>query len=90
MLERARGSAKRLGLSNVEFREGYIEDLPVESNTVDVVISNCVINLSPDKQRVFAETFRVLKNNEHAEFGEYRTQRLVLEAWDKLERGELY
>jgi arsenite methyltransferase len=61
MLERARGSAKRLGLSNVEFREGYIEDLPVESNSVDVVISNCVINLSPDKQRVFAETFRVLK-----------------------------
>jgi SAM-dependent methyltransferase len=61
MLERARGSAKRLGLSNVEFREGYIEDLPVESECVDVVISNCVINLSPDKQRVFAETFRVLK-----------------------------
>jgi len=62
MLERARGSAKRLGLSNVEFREGYIEDLPVESDSVDVVISNCVINLSPDKQRVFTETFRVLKS----------------------------
>jgi len=61
MLERARGSAKRLGLSNVEFRQGYIEDLPVESNTVDVIISNCVINLSPDKSKVFAETFRVLK-----------------------------
>ena len=61
MLERARGSAKRLGLSNVEFRQGYIEDLPVDSNTVDVIISNCVINLSPDKPRVFAEIFRVLK-----------------------------
>ena len=61
MLEQARGSAKRLGLSNVEFREGYIEELPVESNTVDVIISNCVINLSPDKSKVFAETFRVLK-----------------------------
>jgi SAM-dependent methyltransferase len=61
MLERARGSAKRLGLSNVEFRQGFIEDLPVESNTVDVIISNCVINLSPDKSKVFAETFRVLK-----------------------------
>jgi SAM-dependent methyltransferase len=61
MLERARSSAKRLNLSNVEFRQGYIEDLPVESNTVDVVISNCVINLSPDKSRVFAEIFRVLK-----------------------------
>ena len=61
MLERARSSAKRLGLSNVEFRQGYIEELPVESNTVDVIISNCVINLSPDKSKVFAETFRVLK-----------------------------
>lgn len=61
MLERARSSAKRLGLSNVEFREGYIEELPVESNSVDVIISNCVINLSPAKESVFSETFRVLK-----------------------------
>ena len=61
MLERARDSAKRLGLSNVEFRQGFIENLPVESNTVDVIISNCVINLSPDKSKVFAEAFRVLK-----------------------------
>jgi arsenite methyltransferase len=61
MLERATTSAKRLGISNVEFRQGYIEELPVESNTVDVIISNCVINLSPDKSKVFAETFRVLK-----------------------------
>jgi ubiquinone/menaquinone biosynthesis C-methylase UbiE len=61
MLERARSSAKRLGFSNVDFREGYIEELPVESNTVDVVISNCVINLSPEKEKVFAEIFRVLK-----------------------------
>jgi len=61
MLERARGSAKRLSISNVEFRQGYIEDLPVESGTVDVIISNCVINLSPDKLKVFAETFRALK-----------------------------
>jgi ubiquinone/menaquinone biosynthesis C-methylase UbiE len=61
MLERARSSAKRLGLSNVEFREGYIEELPVESNSVDVIISNCVINLSPAKESVFRETFRVLK-----------------------------
>ncbi|NUQ85564.1 MAG: arsenite methyltransferase [Anaerolineales bacterium] len=61
MLEQARGSAKRLGLFNVEFREGFIEDLPVDSNSVDVVISNCVINLSPNKSKVFAEAFRVLK-----------------------------
>ncbi|HNK64278.1 MAG TPA: arsenite methyltransferase [Anaerolineales bacterium] len=62
MLERARASAKRLNVSNVEFRQGYIEELPVDSDTVDVIISNCVINLSPDKSRVFAETFRVLKS----------------------------
>ena len=61
MIERATTSAKRLNLSNVEFRQGYLEDLPVESNTVDVIISNCVINLAPDKSKVFAEAFRVLK-----------------------------
>ena len=61
MIERARSSAERLGIQNVEFRQGYLEQLPVESNTVDVIISNCVINLSPDKATVFAEAFRVLK-----------------------------
>lgn len=62
MIERARSSAKRLNLNNVEFRQGYLEDLPVESNSVDVIISNCVINLSPDKSKVFAEAFRVLNS----------------------------
>jgi SAM-dependent methyltransferase len=61
MIERARSSAKRLNIDNVDFRQGYLEDLPVESNTVDVIISNCVINLAPDKSKVFAEAFRVLK-----------------------------
>ena len=61
MIERAKASAQRMNITNVEFRQGYIEDLPVLSNTVDVIISNCVINLSPDKSKVFAETFRVLK-----------------------------
>jgi len=60
MIERATSSATRLNLNNVEFRPGYLEDLPVESNSVDVIISNCVINLSPDKSKVFAEAFRVL------------------------------
>jgi len=62
MIERARSSATRLDISNVEFRQGYLEDLPVESDTVDVIISNCVINLSPDKAKVFGEAFRVLKS----------------------------
>ena len=61
MIERANSSAKRLNIQNVEFRQGYLEDLPVESDTVDVIISNCVINLAPDKSKVFAEAFRVLR-----------------------------
>ncbi len=61
MIERARANAKRVNATNVEFRQGYLEDLPVEADSVNVVISNCVINLSPDKAKVFAEIFRVLK-----------------------------
>ena len=61
MIERAQSSAKRLNIQSVEFRQGYLEELPVESNIVDVIISNCVINLAPDKSKVFAEAFRVLK-----------------------------
>jgi arsenite methyltransferase len=61
MLARACTAAGRMRIQNVEFREGYLEDLPVLDDSVDVVISNCVINLSPDKPRVFREVFRVLK-----------------------------
>ena len=61
MIERTRTSAQRLNITNVEFRQGYLEDLPVDANSVDVIISNCVINLSPDKAKVFSEAFRVLK-----------------------------
>jgi ubiquinone/menaquinone biosynthesis C-methylase UbiE len=61
MLERAQTTAQKMGLNQVEFRKGFIEELPVEDNSVDVVISNGVVNLCPDKYRVFAEIFRVLK-----------------------------
>ncbi|HEY49533.1 MAG TPA: arsenite methyltransferase [Dehalococcoidia bacterium] len=61
MLEKARENAGKGSYTNIEFRLGEIENLPVADNHVDVVISNCVINLSPDKKRVFAESFRVLK-----------------------------
>jgi SAM-dependent methyltransferase len=61
MVEKARANARQGGYNNVEFRLGEIENLPVADNSVDVVISNCVINLSPDKKRVFQETFRALK-----------------------------
>jgi arsenite methyltransferase len=61
MLEKARANVQRLGLKNVEFRQGFLEALPVEANSVDVIISNCVINLSPDKPQAFREIFRVLR-----------------------------
>ena len=61
MLEKARENVKKGGFNNVEFRKGDIEDLPVKDEEVDVVISNCVINLAPDKKKVFRETYRVLK-----------------------------
>ncbi len=63
MLQKAKENAKKSGYTNVEFRRGEIEDLPLETNSVDVIISNCVINLSPDKKKVFQEAFRVLKPN---------------------------
>ena len=61
MIERARQNAKKLGYTNVEFRLGEIEQLPVEDNAADVVVSNCVINLVPDKLKAFQEVYRVLK-----------------------------
>lgn len=61
MLEKARENARKNNYSNVEFRLGEIESLPVADNTADIIISNCVINLSPDKPRVFREAYRVLK-----------------------------
>jgi SAM-dependent methyltransferase len=61
MLDKARENCRRGGYKNVEFRLGEIENLPVADGTADVIISNCVINLSPNKQRAFEEAFRVLK-----------------------------
>jgi SAM-dependent methyltransferase len=61
MLDKARAGAERTGLENVEFRKGDIEALPVDDDSIDVVISNCVLNLVPDKDRAFREIRRVLK-----------------------------
>lgn len=61
MLDKARDNAQKAGYTNIEFRLGEIESLPVEEDSIDVVISNCVINLSPDKPKVFREAFRVLR-----------------------------
>ena len=65
MLKKARDNAARTGIANVEFRLGEVEHLPVADNTADVVISNCVINLVPDKAQVYREAFRVLKPGGH-------------------------
>jgi SAM-dependent methyltransferase len=61
MVEKARENARKENFTNVEFRLGEIENLPAADNSVDIIISNCVINLSPEKARVFREAFRVLK-----------------------------
>ena len=61
MIDKAKASAKKYGYKNVEFRLGDIEKLPVDDNSIDVAISNCVVNLVPDKSKVFEEVYRVLK-----------------------------
>jgi len=61
MISRSRENVARAGLDNIEVRSGKIEDLPVDDASVDIIISNCVVNLSPDKEKVFREAFRVLK-----------------------------
>lgn len=70
MLEKTRAGAAALGLANVDVRQGYAEELPVESESVDVVISNGVINLCPDKMAVIQEVYRVLKPGGHCQIAD--------------------
>lgn len=65
MIKKARMNADKLAYNNVEFRFGEIENMPIGGNSIDVVVSNCVLNLVPDKKKAFAETFRVLKSGGH-------------------------
>lgn len=65
MIEKARSNAEKLGYNNVEFREGDIDNMPVNSNVADVIVSNCVLNLVPNKQKVIGEIYRVLKPGGH-------------------------
>lgn len=65
MIEKARANVEKLGYNNVEFRQGDIEDMPVGAETADVVVSNCVLNLAPNKEGVFGEIYRVLKPGGH-------------------------
>jgi arsenite methyltransferase len=65
MIEKAKRNNEKLGFKNVEFRLGDIEAMPVDANTADVVVSNCVLNLVPDKRKAFAEMFRIIKPGGH-------------------------
>ena len=65
MIEKARANVEKLGYINVEFRQGDIEKIPITANVADVVVSNCVMNLVPDKPKAFSEVFRILKPNGH-------------------------
>jgi len=65
MFNKANRNNEKLGYKNVEFKQGDIENMPVEDNSIDVIISNCVLNLVPDKQKAFSEIYRTLKPGAH-------------------------
>jgi ubiquinone/menaquinone biosynthesis C-methylase UbiE len=80
MLERSRAAAREMALDNVEFREGLLEEMPVEDGWADVVTSNGVINLCADKRRVFEEIWRVLRPGGHLQFADIANRKPVPES----------
>ena len=88
MISRARENAGKVGFNNVEFRLGDIEDMPVVSNKADVVVSNCVLNLVPNKHKVFSEVFRVLKSGGHFSISDIVLQGKLPAKWKEV--AELY
>ena len=88
MIARARANAEKLGLNNVEFRQGDIEDVPVTSNKADVIVSNCVLNLVPNKHKVFSEIYRVLKPGAHFSISDIVLEGELPAKWKEV--AELY
>ncbi|HEX2630737.1 MAG TPA: arsenite methyltransferase [Chitinophagaceae bacterium] len=88
MIARARANAETLGLNNVEFRKGDIEDIPITSNFADVVVSNCVLNLVPNKHKVFSEIYRILKPGAHFSISDIVLEGELPAKWKEV--AELY
>lgn len=88
MIDRARINTEKLGYNNVEFRQGDIDDMPVTSNKADVIVSNCVLNLVPNKHRVFSEIYRVLKPGGHFSISDIVLEGFLPEKWQQV--AELY
>jgi arsenite methyltransferase len=88
MITLARNNAEKLGLNNVEFRQGDIEDIPVTSDKADVIISNCVLNLVPNKHKVFSEIYRVLKPGGHFSISDIVLEGELPSKWKEV--AELY
>jgi arsenite methyltransferase len=88
MVQKARENADKLGFNNIEFRQGDIEDMPLTSNITDVVVSNCVLNLVPNKHKVFSEIYRILKPGGHFSISDIVLEGLLPEKWKQV--AELY
>ena len=88
MIAKARENAEKLGFNNVEFRHGDIDSMPVTSNKADVIVSNCVLNLVPNKHKVLSEIFRVLKPGGHFSISDIVLQGALPEKWRQV--AELY
>ncbi|MBL7743513.1 MAG: arsenite methyltransferase [Chitinophagaceae bacterium] len=88
MIDKARANADKLGFNNVEFRQGDIEDIPVTANRADVIVSNCVLNLVPNKHKVFSEIYRVLKPGAHFSISDIVLEGELPEKWREV--AEIY
>jgi ubiquinone/menaquinone biosynthesis C-methylase UbiE len=88
MIDRARANAEKIGFHNVEFRQGDIENMPITSNTADVIVSNCVLNLVPNKHKVFSEIYRTLKPGAHFSISDVVLQGALPAKWKEV--AELY